>query len=182
MITDKLGMGQSIPYNGISIDISLPWDEISVHEAFTRYAGWDPVNDFDGERFDLDLVNKVIPQLNPKRPVILKEYPSSTASLSRLSSQDPRVAERAEVFIAGLEIANAYSELNDPEEQSQRFVREIELIRQSGRKAELPQRFMECLGYLPDCGGIALGFDRLVMLFCNTTTIRDVIAFPEDVN
>jgi elongation factor P--(R)-beta-lysine ligase len=181
-IAASLGMGRFIPYNDISIDISLPWDVISVREAFSRSAGWDPITDFDAERFDLDLVSKVIPKFDPKRPVILQGYPTNTASLSRLNSQDPRVAERAEVFIAGLEIANAYSELNDREEQRKRFNQEIELIRQSGRQAEIPSRFIDCLDLLPDCGGIALGFDRLVMLFCNTDTIRNVIAFPEDVN
>jgi lysyl-tRNA synthetase class 2 len=181
-IARQLGMGEAIPYQGTNIDIRLPWDVISVRTAFSQFAGWDPVVDFDAVRFDLDLVSRVIPQFAPQRPVILTEYPSSTASLSKLNHQDPGVAERAEVFIAGLEIANAYSELNDPAEQRKRFQQEIDLIRQSGRKADMPFRFMACLDRLPECGGIALGFDRLVMLFCNTNSIRDVIAFPEDVN
>jgi elongation factor P--(R)-beta-lysine ligase len=179
-LAEKLGMVNTIFYQGINIDISIPWNEITVQDAFLNAAGWDPISSPDADRFDTDLVSKVIPYFNPERPVILKGYPSSMASLARLNPQDPRVAERAEVFIGGLEIANAYSELNDPAEQKLRFEEEISLILKSGRKANIPQRFLECLDLLPECGGIALGMDRLVMLFCNSGSIKDVIAFPAD--
>jgi elongation factor P--(R)-beta-lysine ligase len=179
-LAEKLGKVKTISYQGVNIDISMPWDEITVQEAFLNVAGWDPIANPDADRFDMDLVSKVIPAFNPGRPVTLKGYPSSMASLARLNSKDPRVAERAEVFIGGLEIANAYSELNDPNEQKRRFEEEIAIIQKSGRKADMPRRFLECLAFLPECGGIALGLDRLVMLLCNSGSIKDVIAFPAD--
>jgi lysyl-tRNA synthetase class 2 len=79
-----------------------------------------------------------------------------------------------------LEIANAYSELNDPVEQEKRFKIEIAQMQQAGKPAIWPQKFIEAISYLPDCGGIAVGIDRLVMLLCDTDVIDDVIAFPEE--
>jgi elongation factor P--(R)-beta-lysine ligase len=174
------GFGRNIPYLGTQIDISMPWDEITVKEAFLKSAGWDPISSPNDERFDVDLVSKVIPDFPRHRPVILKGYPASMASLARLNENDPRIAERAEVFIGGLEIANAYSELNDPQEQVKRFEKEITLINHAGGKARLPQKFIDCLISLPACGGIALGMDRLVMLFCNAPSIHDVLAFSAE--
>ncbi len=91
-----------------------------------------------------------------------------------------QVAERAEVFIGGLEIANAYSELNDAAEQEKRFKQEIEQMRQAGKPAVLPRKFLDAIAHLPECGGIAVGVDRLVMLLCDAASIDDVIAFPAD--
>jgi lysyl-tRNA synthetase class 2 len=108
------------------------------------------------------------------------DYPAECASLARLKSDDPRVAERAEVFIAGFEIANAFSELNDAAEQEKRFELEMEMIRSAGKPATLPRKFLDAVNHLPECGGIALGVDRLVMLFCDAATIDDVLAFPAD--
>jgi elongation factor P--(R)-beta-lysine ligase len=179
-LAHKLGMDGVIPFQNTVIDIRPPWDEIYVHDAFIKFAGWDPITSPDAERFDTDLVSKVIPGFNPCRPTILKGYPASMASLARLNPEDPRVAERAEVFIGSLEIANAYSELNDPDEQKIRFENELALIRKSGRKSPMPQRFLEYLAFLPRSGGIALGMDRLVMLLCDNISIKDVLAFPAD--
>ncbi len=176
----ELGWGTTIPYLGRSIDLSQPWPQVSVSDAFVRAAGWDPVAKPDAERFDLDLVAKVIPAFDPGRPVILAGYPASMAALASLSIGDRRVAERAEVFVGGLELANAYTELNEPEEQRRRFEAEAELIRQAGGRAVLPMRFLEAVAHLPQCAGIALGIDRLVMLLCNADAIQDVMAFPQD--
>jgi lysyl-tRNA synthetase class 2 len=101
------------------------------------------------------------------------------ASLARIRPGKHPVAERAEVFIGGLEIANAYSELNDAAEQERRFKQEIATLEREGkRNVVLPKRFLESLSSLPECGGIALGVDRLVMLFCDAASIDEVIAFP----
>jgi elongation factor P--(R)-beta-lysine ligase len=176
----QLGLGGTIPYLGMMIDLSLPWPQVSVSDAFVKAAGWDPVADPDTERFDLDLVGKVIPGFDPGRPVILAGYPAPMAALARLNVRDRGVAERAEVFVGGLELANAYTELNDPDEQRRRFEAEAKLIRQAGGRAPLPGRFLEAVAHLPQCAGIALGMDRLVMLLCNTDAIQDVMAFPQD--
>jgi lysyl-tRNA synthetase class 2 len=180
-IADKLKYGPVINYQGQKIDLALPWQRVTVRDAFLKAAGWDPIARLDPVRFDTDLMTKVINSFPPDRPIVLQDYPAEMASLARLSAHEPEVAERAEVFIGGLELANAYSELNDSNEQRERFRKEIEKIeREQGRKTSLPERFLEAVARLPQCGGIALGMDRLVMLFCNTDRIDDVTAFTVD--
>ena len=91
------------------------------------------------------------------------------------------MAERAEVFIGGLELANAYSELTDSEEQRKRFELEIaEIEQQQKRKMKMPESFIEAVGYMPECGGIALGMERLVMLLCDAGSIDEVTAFTAE--
>ena len=185
MLAEKLGMGSKIKYQNQTIDISKTWQRFTVKEAFSPAylgnRGWDPTVTDDPRRFDADLMSKVVPSFAGK-PTMLLEYPSAMASLSRLKPGSPGVAERGEIFIGGLEIANAFSELRDPAEQERRFLEEIEHIRQaSGREAELPFKFLETLKHFPECGGIALGVDRLVMLLCDAESIDDVIAFPDDI-
>lgn len=175
-----VGYSSALNYQGQKIDLTLPWPEITVREAYQRWAGWDPVADFDGKRFDDDMVNKVIPEFSKDRATVLLDYPVECASLARLKPGSPRVAERAEVFIGGLEIANAYSELNDAGEQRKRFERETEQIRQMGKTAVWPQKFLKAIEHLPECGGIALGVDRLAMLLCDAESIHEVITFPVD--
>lgn len=180
-IAAKLGMKQSIKYQGQEIDISLPWPKLTVKEAYLKSAGWDPTAVNDAERFDLDFIEKVLPSFSPSRPTVLIDYPASQAALARIKTQNPLIAERAEVFIGGLELANAYSELADAKEQTQRFRETIEEIqKERGQKMPLPENFLKAMEHLPECGGIALGIDRLVMLFCDVDTIDDVMAFTED--
>jgi len=179
-VAERLGLGAEIEFKGERIELRAPWRRVTVRDAFREAAGWDPVATPDLLRFDVDLATRVIPSLDTTRPVVLDGYPAAMASLARLKPDDPVVAERAEVFIGGLEIANAYSELNDPREQRARFQVEVERIREQGREASLPRRFLEAIETLPPCGGIALGVDRLVMLMCGTDAIQDVIAFPAD--
>ena len=155
---------------------------MSLKLVFQDSAGWDPFERLDEERFEVDLVEKVIPGFDSNRPTVLLDYPVAMASLARIRPGEPSVAERAEVFMGGLELANAYSELNDAAEQEKRFKQEIETLRREGKcSVVMPQRFLEALSRLPGCGGIALGIDRLVMLFCDAASIDEVIAFPWDV-
>ncbi len=177
-IAGKLESGNTINYQGNKVDLSLPWPRLPVREAFIENAGWDPVANYEPERFDHDMATLVLPKLESARPTVLVEYPAAAASLARLKPGDPAVAERAEVFISGLEIANAYSELTDADEQRKRFDAEIQQIqREQGRKMKMPESFIEAVGYMPECGGIALGMERLVMLFCNAGSIEEVTAF-----
>jgi len=112
---------------------------------------------------------------------VLMDYPAAMASLARLKPDETRVAERAEVFIGGLELANVYSELRDTREQESRFQEAIEQIyKEQGKQIAMPQKFLEAITYLPECGGAALGIDRLVMLLCNVDSIDEVIAFTVD--
>ena len=179
-LAGRLGLGTGINYQGQNIDLATPWRRTTVTEAFRKTAGWDPVTESNPSRFDTDLVEKVVPGFGG-RPTLLLEYPAAMASLARLKPGAPKVAERGEVFIGGLEIANAFSELADRKEQEKRFTHEIDQIqKETGRKAEMPRKFLEALHHLPECGGIALGVDRLVMLLCDAGNIDDVIAFATD--
>jgi lysyl-tRNA synthetase class 2 len=132
-------------------------------------------------RFDEDTVLKVVPNLNPHRPVFLIDYPAPMASLARLKPGNPRVAERVELFIGGLELANAYSELVNQKEQEIRFRKEIEQIKkEQNRVVPMPEKFIKAVAHLPECAGNALGMDRLVMLFCNAARIDEVMPFTVD--
>lgn len=180
-VAASLGPGASIRYQGRDIDLTPPWPRTTARQAFLDSAGWDPVSHPDAERFDVDLVDRVIPSLPLNRPSVLMEYPAASAAIARLKATDPLVAERAEVFIGGLELANAYSELTDAAELEQRFRSEIERRRSEGSQdIPMSHRFLEATAGLPSCGGIALGVDRLVMLFCDAASIDEVMAFPRD--
>ncbi len=179
-IADRLGYGQHMTHRGQEFDLSAPWPKATVREAFLKNAGWDPVTIHDPVRFDMDLVTSVIPGFSPCRPTVLMDYPAAMGSLARLKAGG-EIAERAEVFLGDLELANAYSELNNSEEQERRFQLEIESIRrEQHRKADIPRRFLDAVCRLPDCGGIALGMDRLVMFFCGATSIDEVVPFTVD--
>jgi elongation factor P--(R)-beta-lysine ligase len=169
-----------LTYQDKKIDLHLPWPRVSVKHAYTEWAGWNPFTDFDGQRFDDDMVNIIIPHFPADRPIVLTDYPRECAALARLKTGILDTAERAEVFIAGLEIANGYSELTDPAEQEKRFKSEIAEMLKTGIPAVWPEKYMEAIRSLPVCAGIALGVDRLVMLLTNSADIDEVIAFPAD--
>lgn len=179
-LAETLGLGTALSYQGKTIDISRPWPRTTVREAYTTAAGWDPVTAWDEVRFDVDFIDKVLPSFSPVRPTVLTGYPAAAASLAQLDPENPGVAERAEIFIGGLELANAYTELVDASEQENRFREAIAEIQREGRAASMPQSFIEALPYLPPCGGIALGVDRLVMLLCDAASIDDVMPFTSD--
>jgi len=180
-IASKLGIGSIINYRSQRIDLALPWPKTTVRNAFLCAAGWDPITRPDPLRFDIDLVTKVIPSFAPDRPTVLLDYPAAMASLARLKPNEPTVSERAEIFIGGLELANAYSELRDAQEQERRFQTEIEQIeREQHHKIAMPWRFLQAVAHLPSCSGIALGMDRLVMLLCNADSIDEVVTFTMD--
>ncbi len=176
-----LGAEQFV-WQGRTIRTNDEWSVISVRNAFMQWAGWDPVAAYEPDRFDLDLVEKIEPALREQEsPVILTDYPQAAAALARLKPDDPDVAERWELYIAGLEIANAYSELTEPREQRERFNQCAEQRRAAGLTAyPVDTAFFAALEHgLPPCGGIALGVDRLVMLLADAPTLADVVAFTE---
>ncbi len=179
-LCERLRAGHALNYQGKKIELTPPWPRMTVREAYLRRAGWDPFENFEAQKFDDDMVDKVIPHFPADRPTFILDYPAECASLARLKTDDPRVSERVELFIGGLEIANGYSELNDAVEQEKRFRLEIEEMRLAGKPAILPGKFLEAIRQLPECGGIALGVDRLVMLFCDAASIDEVIAFSAD--
>ena len=147
---------------------------VTVREAYRRWAGWDPVEAWDQDRFDFDMATKIEPNL-PKGPLFLMDYPAPAASLARLKADDPRVAERWELYVDGLELANAFTELTDPVEQRRRF-ENARVERRALGEADYPldEEFLDALARMPPSGGVALGVDRLVMLACGVRDISDV--------
>jgi elongation factor P--(R)-beta-lysine ligase len=161
------------------LEVQGNWQSYTVQEAFRKFAGWDPVLETDQTRFDSDLVEKVEPRLGFPKPCILKDYPANQAALARLKPGDPTVAERFELYWAGIELANGFSELTDAREQRLRFEAAIETRRRLGHIAyPLPETFLDSMAHLPPCAGIALGIDRLVMLLANADNLDQVVAFP----
>ncbi|MBN2163457.1 MAG: hypothetical protein JXR25_01110 [Pontiellaceae bacterium] len=162
-------------WDGAPVD----WAVLTVADAFGRYAGWDPVSNYDEDRFDLDLVEKVEPALKDLGgAVVLKDYPLEAAALSRRKECDPRVAERWELYIDGVELANAYSELTDPIEQLNRFEACAARRREMGRTDYgVDDAFIDALGRMPPSGGVALGVDRLLMLIAGRNSLDGLIPF-----
>jgi len=125
------------------------------------------------------LLERVEPALGIERPTFLTEYPASQAALAKLKPSDPRVAERFELYASGLELANGFSELCDAAEQRRRLQEEQELRRRLGREVfPLDERFLAALDHISQAGGVAVGFDRLLMLLTGAATISDVLLFP----
>jgi lysyl-tRNA synthetase class 2 len=181
-LSADMGLGQSLQYQNHTISLKPPWDSITVAEAFERYSSTTVEKALDNGSYDEVMGFEIEPKLGYQKPVFLYDYPESKASLARLKQDDPKVAERVELYIAGLELANGFTELNDFEEQSRRFKAEHMLRSHLGKKNySLPEPFLQSLAHLPPCAGIAAGLDRILMLFCDTKYIDDVVAFvPEN--
>ena len=166
---------------GRTIDLTMPWQKLTVTEAFTQYASINLNQTLDSDCFEEILTNEVEPHLGKEKPTFLTEYPSSLAALARTKPGESQVAERFELYIDGLELANAFSELTDPEEQRCRFEKDEELRRTAGKTPyPLPERFLAELENMPEAAGIALGLDRLIMLITGAKKIDDVVAFAPD--
>jgi lysyl-tRNA synthetase class 2 len=111
-------------------------------------------------------------------PIFVHDYPTAISPLAKRRPDDPRVTERFELFCAGMELANAFSELNDPIDQEQRF-RDQLLHKDDETPSELDVDYVTALEYgMPPAGGLGIGIDRLAMLLCSSTSIRDVVLFP----
>lgn len=166
-------------YQGQRLEALEEWQSITVSEAFYRLAGWNPTTEPNENRFDIDLVEKVEPRLGFPGPCILKDYPADQAALARLNPRNHSVAERFELYWAGIELANGFSELTDAMEQRRRFAAALELRRRLGCPPyPSPEIFLETMASLPPCAGIAFGIDRLVMLLADAESLDQVVAFP----
>ncbi len=112
-------------------------------------------------------------------PVFVLDYPASICPLTKRKASDPAIAERFELFIQGMEVANAYTELNDPDLQEELFSRQLAGLPEEESMAKMDRDFLRALRYgMPPAGGLGVGIDRLVMLLTNSQTIREVILFP----
>ena len=199
--TKVMGMDEW-SYGGTKVGFSLPFEHLSVTQAMRQYGGVDIEKNGDsaslleearsqgyyfdpGGTYSFDEVffkiflETVEPRLGFPKPAILYDYPASMAALARLKPDQPLWAERFELYIAGLELANAFSELNDPEEQRRRFEEEQRLRGRLGKPVyPIDEELLESLSRMPPSAGIALGVDRLAMIFCDAPNIREVLAFP----
>lgn len=184
----------------VEIDLTPPWTRITMHEAVQKYA---EVDFFDyatpetmtellkerhieipegagwGKLFDAFVSSTVEPHLI--QPTFLLDYPIELSPLAKRHAEDGRLVERFEAFAAGWEVANAYSELNDPIDQRERFATQSRLQAAGDDEVELgDEDFLVALEHgMPPTGGLGMGIDRLVMLLTNRQSIRDVILFPQ---
>jgi lysyl-tRNA synthetase class 2 len=166
---------------GRTIELAMPWQKLTVAEAFAQHASMGLNEALASNCFEEILTSEVEPHLGKERPTFLTEYPSSLAALARTKPGEPQVAERFELYIDGLELANAFSELTDAEEQRRRFEEDEELRCLSGKAPyPLPEKFLAELSTMPEAAGIALGLDRLIMLITDATKIDEVVAFTPD--
>ncbi len=182
VLASRTGLGQKLLFRGQEIDLRGPWERVSVQEAFQRYSRITMEEALDRDLFDEIMVENIEPRMGIRKPTFIYDYPAKRGSLARLKQDDPTVAERFELYIHGVELANAFSELIDAEEQRVRFHQE-ETHRRSMAKVPypMPKKFLAELEGMPPSAGIALGVDRLVMIFLDASTIDEVVAFtPEE--
>jgi len=182
-ITSRIGVNNNIiRYRENLIDLKKPWERITIRKAFDSFTPVTMKEAIDTDQFDELMAEKIEPRLPKNRPVFLYDYPADLASLSRIKKNDPEVAERFELYIGGLELANAFTELTDPGEQKNRFNKESTLRKSLKKKSyPSPEKFLKDLEHMPPAAGIALGLDRLVLLYSGDTKIDDVVSFtPEE--
>lgn len=190
-----------ITYQGVEIDMGKPWERLTMVEAVKKYAGVD-YNDWQTdeqaravakeknvtvEEGDTATKGHVLiaffdafVEENLIQPTIIYDYPVENSPLAKRKKDNPAFTERFEYFIYAREMGNAFSELNDPIDQRERFVRQVELKRaKGGNDAKVDEDFVTALEYgMPPTGGLGFGVDRLVMLLTDSASIRDVILFP----
>ena len=187
-----------VEWDGHSVDLSPPWARITFFDALERHAGIDARSASTGElvnrlaeagREDVEQQSRtklldvmfsewVEPEL--VNPTIVYDYPIEMSPLAKPKRGDPGLAERFEVIVAGTELANAFSELNDPVDQWNRFTEQARARAAGDAEAQgLDDDYVQALEYgLPPTGGMGMGIDRLVMLLTGKTTIREVILYP----
>lgn len=192
--------GLKIPYGGKEVDLTPPWDRLTLKESIVKY-GDIALEDLDDHQkclnyaksLGLEIVGKITPGkllaeifdevVEPKlwQPTFITEYPTDISPLSRKNDDNPEVVDRFELFIVGRELANAFSELNDPIDQKERFVKQLEEKAAGDEEAhEMDADYIRALEHgLPPTAGEGIGIDRLVMLLTDAASIRDVILFPQ---
>ncbi len=180
-VATEISLDGVVSWQGQKISLNAPWERISVRDAFARYATISAAEALRTDRFDEILACEIEPQLGMEIPVFLYDYPVEHGALARVKETDPGIAERFELYIAGLELANAFSELVDAGEQRRRFAEASRDRKRKGSPAyPIPERFLQALPRMSPSAGIALGVDRLVMLLADKPRIDDVVAFTPE--
>ena len=181
-VAEAMGLGQKIIFRNREIDLSKPWGRIPVKEAFHCYTQTSVNEALNLGLFDERMVQDIEPKLGIEKPTFIYDYPAERGALARLKQEDPTLAERFELYIGGLELANGFSELVDSEEQGKRFHMENANRQSYGKPIySIPDKFLAELDQMPPSAGIALGVDRLAMIFLDVEMIDEVVAFtPEE--
>jgi elongation factor P--(R)-beta-lysine ligase len=191
-----------LPELSLSLRLDQPFERTTVRDLFARHAGFELSGDEPAEVlaarasaagvalgsaaawddvFFQVFLDRIEPALGRGQPTFVFDWPAPLAALAQRKPEDPRLAERFELYAGGLELANAFGELTDPREQRARFLAEAEVRRARGRAVyPLDEKLLSALAHMPPTSGVALGFDRLVMLALGVSDIRQVIAFPDE--
>ena len=180
-IGQVLGLSLEITYQTNLIDLTRPWHRMTVSEAFDRFGSADMETAIREERFDEIMGLEIEPNLGLRQPVFLSDYPAETSLLAAPKPEHPKLAQRFELYIAGLEICNGFTELTDRAFQQNRFETELARRRAAGLPVyPFPARFLADLAAMPPAAGCALGIDRLMMLFTDAQSIDEVVAFTPE--
>jgi len=192
LLIGKICGAETLPYGELTVDFRRPWKKIGFYDGLKDKTGIDWRNTdlrsgaqklglaVDGKMEEADILNLLFDTyVEPDliNPTFITDYPLCMSPLAKQKKEDPRVADRFELFIAKMEVANAFSELNDPIEQRKRLEEQRRMI---GEHKELDEDFLLALQYgMPPAGGLGIGIDRLIMLLTHQRAIRDVILFPQ---
>ncbi|MFN3332321.1 MAG: lysine--tRNA ligase [Caldilinea sp.] len=198
-VAQKVTGGLTITWQGHTVDLTPPWQRISLRQAILDATGIDYESYPDAKSLAAEMRHrghepdprstwgKLVDSLMAKyvepnliQPTFLIDYPRDVSPLAKGAPDDPRQVERFEGFMVGMEVCNAFSEINDPIDQLQRFVDEAYRARHGDEEAHpIDEDYIEALSYgMPPTGGFGMGIDRLTMIFTDTDTIREVILFP----
>jgi elongation factor P--(R)-beta-lysine ligase len=181
-VLNDVRLNQDIVWQNQKINIASPWERITVADAFFRYAPVTLEEALLQDKFDEIMVEYIEPRLGLERPTFIYDYPARLAALAKIKTNDPTVAERFELYIGGLELANGFSELTDAKEQRQRFEEALKMrSAKNWARYEMPEKFLQSLDTLPPCAGLALGIDRLVMIITDAANIDEVVTFTPEI-
>lgn len=190
----KIGADFVLPWGDDTIDFTPPFQRRSYDDLFAENTGIDPSNpdeivklgkelhlDVEGKHSDV-IKNEIFEEKVEDAligPIFVTDYPASICPLTKRKADNPNIAERFELFIKGMELANAYTELNDPDLQEQLFKTQLDGLAEEDSMAKMDNDFVRALrNGMPPAGGLGVGIDRLVMLLTNSQSIRDIILFP----
>lgn len=192
--------GTTFDYQGTTIDLAGPWPRLPMLEGIRQYAGVTP-DAFEtlesalaameklglpteGEHMVGGIIEKIherFVQPNLMQPTFITDFPLETSPLAKKRKDDPNMTRRFEVYIAKQETGNAFSEINDPLDQRERFEAQAKMRAAGDEEAHpMDEDFLRALEYgMPPTGGLGIGVDRLVMIFCNQTNVKDILLFPQ---